>query len=91
MGRESNEENYATELAAWLAKVNAPTQLIYAETNYNDSHWKEMPVGVVDGWESLGFVGMDGSVWMRYAFELPAEWKGKNLVLNLGRIMEDIT
>ncbi|MEQ8472886.1 MAG: glycoside hydrolase N-terminal domain-containing protein [Marinoscillum sp.] len=92
MGLQSNEANYATQMSEWLANVNAPSEMVYSTLEYDDSDWKSMPVGAVDGWESQGFIGMDGAVWMRFTFELPAEWSGKDLVLNLGRIMdEDVT
>src|SRR5690606_13733713 len=39
-------------------------------------------------WERAGFEGLDGAVWFRTHFELPAGWEGKNLVLDLGRIRD---
>ena len=36
--------------------------------------------------------GLDGAVWFRTSFTLPASWQGKDLVLELGRIRDaDIT
>ncbi len=92
MGRQSNEENYPTELAAWFKEVNAPEALKYASPEWDDSAWGTMKFPAKDGWEKIGFEGLDGSIWLRYSFELPAEWEGKELVLNLGRIRdEDVT
>ncbi|MEQ8241101.1 MAG: glycoside hydrolase N-terminal domain-containing protein [Cyclobacteriaceae bacterium] len=86
LGTESNEENYAIDLKKWKESVKSSE---FAQFDFDDSNWIEMPVGEVEGWESLGFPGMDGSVWLRFAFELPQDWRGKDLVLNLGRIMDE--
>lgn len=45
-----------------------------------------------DYWEKNGLKNFDGVVWFRRSFEIPAEWIGKPLKLNLGMIDdEDIT
>ena len=41
-----------------------------------------------DGWEAVGFEGLDGAVWLRTSFELPASWDGKDLQLDLNRIRD---
>jgi alpha-L-fucosidase 2 len=40
-------------------------------------------VGKLDGRESL-----DGSVWFRIKFQLPKNWVGKTMKLDLGRIRD---
>lgn len=55
---------------------------------YDDSQWKTMTVPSYEGWESAGFDGLDGAVWLRSSFELPASWTGKNLVLDLNRVRD---
>ncbi|MFI5132425.1 MAG: glycosyl hydrolase family 95 catalytic domain-containing protein [Chitinophagales bacterium] len=63
-----------------------------ASEYYDDSKWKSMTVPSWDGWEAVGFEGLDGAVWLRTSFELPASWVGKNLVLDLNRIRDhDLT
>ena len=63
-----------------------------ASENYDDSKWKTMTVPSWDGWEAVGFEGLDGAVWLRTSFELPASWVGKDLVLDLNRIRDhDLT
>jgi len=47
-----------------------------------------MQVPAYDGWESVGFEGLDGAVWLRKEFTLPDEWVGKDLVLDLNRIRD---
>jgi len=55
---------------------------------YNDSKWKTFPVPTYEGWESAGWEGTDGAVWFRTSFNLPANWAGKDLVLDLNRIRD---
>ncbi len=59
-----------------------------AHPQHNDSHWKQMPVPSYEGWEAVGFDGLDGAVWLRTSFVLPEDWQGKELVLDLNRIRD---
>jgi len=59
-----------------------------AEENFDDSKWKTMAVPSYDGWEAVGFEGLDGAVWLRSSFELPASWEGKDVQLDLNRIRD---
>ncbi|KAA5540894.1 glycoside hydrolase family 95 protein [Adhaeribacter rhizoryzae] len=59
-----------------------------ALANYDDSQWKTFEVPTYEGWESAGLEGLDGAVWFRTSFDLPTNWKGKNLVLDLNRIRD---
>lgn len=56
--------------------------------NFNDDQWKSMTVPSYDGWEAVGFEGLDGAVWLRRRFNIPASWLGKDLVLDLNRIRD---
>ncbi|MGG9960831.1 glycosyl hydrolase family 95 catalytic domain-containing protein [Ferruginibacter sp. SUN106] len=66
-----------------------------AEENFDDSKWKTMQVPSYDGWEAVGFEGLDGAVWLRTSFELPESWIGTHsgmFVLDLNRIRDyDLT
>lgn len=73
---------------AWFKKVRAPKNLVYASVNYDDSQLKEMNVPSWNGWEAVGFEGLDGAVWLRTSFDLPANWKGEDLVLDLNKIRD---
>lgn len=55
---------------------------------YDDSQWKTMPVPSYEGWEAVGFEGLDGAIWFRTYFNLPGDWFGKNLVLDLNRVRD---
>jgi alpha-L-fucosidase 2 len=59
-----------------------------AAVEYDDSKWKQMKVPAYDGWESVGFEGLDGAVWLRTTFLLPDDWAGQDLVLDLNRVRD---
>jgi alpha-L-fucosidase 2 len=86
MGLKSND----SERGSWEKKVlQAKSE---AAENFNDSHWKTMTVPSWDGWEAVGFEGLDGAVWLRRDFEIPASWVGKDIVVDLNRIRDrDLT
>ncbi|MEO9477986.1 MAG: glycoside hydrolase N-terminal domain-containing protein [Cyclobacteriaceae bacterium] len=91
MGRMSNEEDYPAQLSEWLDEVKSKENLKYAGVDFDDSDWKSVNVPNIDGWEPE-LQGLDGSVWLRFSFDLPENWSGKDLILNLGRIRDtDIT
>ena len=86
MGLKSREG----EKQDWIKKINV---LRIAKGNpssekFDDSKWKTMPVPSYDGWEAVGFDGLDGAVWLRTYFNIPAGWKGKKLILDLNRIRD---
>jgi alpha-L-fucosidase 2 len=56
--------------------------------DYNDKDWKTVLVPAYEGWETTGFEGLDGAVWFRTTFDAPADWQGKNLILDLNRIRD---
>ena len=78
------------ERESWLEKVKSLKGLPGnpAVEQYDDSEWKFMQVPTWDGWEQYGFQGLDGAVWLRTGFELPANWEGKDLTLDLNRIRD---
>lgn len=59
-----------------------------AQTMFNDDKWKEIEVPTYEGWETMGLEGLDGAVWFRTSFELPADESGKNVILDLNRIRD---
>ncbi len=86
MGLKSNEG----KRSEW---VNRVTSLQGMKGNpalaaYDDSQWKTMQVPSYDGWEAVGFEGLDGAVWLRTSFELTAGQAEKNMVLDLNRIRD---
>lgn len=90
MGLKSNEGAKAEWVKAMLA-LKGLTGNPSLE-NFDDSNWKTMTVPSYEGWEAVGFEGLDGSVWLRTSFSLPDSWAGKDIVLDLNRIRDhDLT
>ncbi len=68
---------------------NKGVTLGWAEYNFDDSDWIDF--GVPGSWTGEGLAG-NGAVWIRREFDLPAEWAGKKLVMELGGIdKHDVT
>ncbi len=82
MGLKSNEGRRGD----WIKKMTATKE--FASPNYDDGQWKKMQVPSYEGWEVVGYDGLDGAVWLRTSFDLPASWAGKDLVLDLNRIRD---
>jgi len=58
--------------------------------DFDDSAWKEMNLPTL--WESKELGVFDGVVWFRKEIYIPAEWKNRDLILELGPIDDiDIT
>lgn len=87
MGLKSNEG----DKEAWQKKTKSILQLKQnpSKPDYNDASWPEMNVPNYNGWEAEGFDGLDGAVWFRTTFDLPASWLGKDLKLDLNRITDE--
>jgi len=83
-------KSQAGDSAKWLAEMRSFKGIDGNPSleNYNDSNWELFPVPTYEGWETEGLNGMDGAVWFRTTFDLPANWQGKNLVLDLNRIRD---
>jgi sialate O-acetylesterase len=55
-----------------------------AVTDFDDKSWTEMKLPVF--WEQTPLGEFDGVVWFRKQVEIPVEWRGKDLILQLGPI-----
>lgn len=86
MGLQSQEGSKE----AWVQQVRAQKEMNGnpALPAYDDSNWKTIAVPAYEGWETVGLEGLDGAVWFRTTFELPAAWRGQDLVLDLNRIRD---
>lgn len=56
--------------------------------NFDDKLWKTIQVPSYEGWEAVGLANLDGAVWFRATFNVPENWVGKDLVLDLNRIRD---
>ena len=70
----------------WINKVTSDKK--FAGENFDDSRWLVMQVPSWDGWETVGFEGLDGAVWLRSNFILPDDWVNSDLILDLNRIRD---
>jgi sialate O-acetylesterase len=59
-------------------------EAVWAKTDVDDSDWKSM--FVPQFWDEQGFADFDGVIWLRKTIQIPSEWQGHNLTLNLGMI-----
>lgn len=63
---------------------------LWADVDFNDHDW--IPVKVPGLWEQSIFPGLDGVVWFRYEFNVPADMTQSDVKLSLGKIDDsDIT
>lgn len=86
MGMRSDEGNRES----WIEKVKS-TKIAGGDpslNSFNDNNWKPITVPSYEGWEAVGFEGLDGAMWLRRTFDIPAEWNGKEAVLDLNRIRD---
>lgn len=56
----------------------------WSKPDINTSNWEI--VKVPSSWENEGFHGYDGYAWYRKSFKVPSAYKGKSIVLDLGRV-----
>lgn len=85
MGLKSDEG----KKEAWFQQVRSLKGLKAnpALPGYDDHEWKTISVPSYEGWETEG-LELDGAVWFRTSFDLPENWQGKNMVLDLNRIRD---
>lgn len=86
MGLKTPEGDQTEWLAEVLALKDFP--LHPALPQYDDQAWPTMPVPSYEGWEAIGFEGLDGAVWFRTTVDIPASWAGKDLIVDLNRIRD---
>lgn len=86
MGMRSDEGNRE----AWINKMRSAkvSNADPAQPGFNDLQWKTMSVPSYEGWEAAGFEGLDGALWLRTSFDAPADWAGKEMILDLNRIRD---
>jgi len=70
----------------WTEKMASDSKP--ALPNFDDRLWKTIQVPSYEGWEIVGLPNLDGAVWFRTTFDVPTDWEGKDLVLDLNRIRD---
>ncbi len=79
-------KSFEAEKTEWINTVTADKK--YAAVNFDDSKWKTMTVPSWDGWETIGFEGLDGAVWLRTIFLLPETWTPSDMIFDFNRIRD---
>lgn len=79
-------KSYEGERNGWIESVTVDKK--FMQENFDDSKWTVMQVPSWDGWETIGFEGLDGAVWLRRTFIIPDDWIDKELVIDLNRIRD---
>lgn len=85
--QEDIEKQYNQDVRKWINKSNATDPGYkgntpeWAQKNFNDSQWSKMKLPTY--WEQAGLENYDGTVWFRKTVDIPADWAGKDLKLNL--------
>ncbi len=69
---------------AGLWRFNTGDDMDWKETNFDDSHWRQLLVPLQ--WETQGFEGYDGFAWYRKIFRLNKQLENEKLILLLGKI-----
>jgi sialate O-acetylesterase len=81
---------YDLELEEWnefMSKADGGSTNHWESKSFNDTDWQTM--SLPGSWETKGLDNFDGIVWFRKTVEIPADWAGKELSLNLGTIDDD--
>ena len=89
MGRLAYEDEFPKEKVQWvdsLLQLDKVKQGVLF--NFNDSQWPNMFMDYKSVWERKGLPDMNGSVLFRKAIDIPNDWIGKDLIINLGNIKD---
>ncbi len=83
-------QSEAGDRESWIGEMKAGKGISGnpATFAYNDKLWKTIKVPAYEGWEKVGLENLDGAVWFRTTIEVPKDWIGKDLVLDLNKIFD---
>ena len=84
----SNPTQLEKARADWW-KSDEGTNAGWKNPDFGDADWKTMAVPAA--WEDKGYADFDGVMWFRREVNVPADWAGRDLTLNLGQIDDDDT
>lgn len=86
MGLRSSEGKKDEWIAAMLAMVGVDGNP--SLPSFDDGQWKNIKVPHFEGWEAVGYEGLDGAIWFRKKIRLPDDWNEQIVVLDLNRIRD---
>ncbi|MFD0792115.1 sialate O-acetylesterase [Mucilaginibacter litoreus] len=81
------EDQYHKNVRSWIDSINAndpgykDNSAEWAQLDFNDSRWPKMRLPIY--WEQAGNNNYDGTMWFRKVVDIPTDWAGRDLKLNL--------
>ena len=88
--KEGREQKFHSDVENWKKEIEkidegfVEGKAAWADMNWKDDAWKTMKVpGLM---QEQGLAGFNGIVWFRKTIDIPADWAGKELTLNVGVI-----
>lgn len=86
---EDAQTIYAKQMAAWWQTNDEGSRAHQEAANFDDSAWKS--IEAPGYWEDKGFADFDGVMWFRRVVDVPENWAGRDLQLDLGRVDDSDT
>lgn len=81
----ADQKTFAVSMAKLVEhETDDKTAAQYAAPDFDDSSWESM--AMPGYWILKGLKDYEGLVWFRKTIDVPADWAGKDLQLNLGNI-----
>jgi sialate O-acetylesterase len=88
--QKERQLKYQSDIETWKKNVEKVDKgslngkALWADTKFNDNDWETIKVpGVI---QKQGLSGFNGMIWFRKVIDIPSNWIGKELTLNLGPI-----
>ncbi len=89
MGKQAYEEDFPEKKKLWAdSLLSLPKVQAAFQATFDDSKWENMLIDYKSVWERKGLPDMNGSVLFRKTINVPENWQGKKLVINLGKIKD---
>ncbi|RMG26820.1 MAG: hypothetical protein D6730_08340 [Bacteroidetes bacterium] len=81
---DSMRQVHQQAMAGWTQQVLARMQGMPRGEVLHAGDWQQMKLPTL--WEDAGLKGVDGTVWFKKEVDIPADWAGKRLILELGPV-----
>ncbi|MFB6343742.1 glycoside hydrolase N-terminal domain-containing protein [Saccharicrinis sp. FJH62] len=89
MGRKAYEDEFPLKKKIWVDSLLKLKKLKTAiKPDFNDMDWPTMFIDYKSVWERKGLPDMNGGVLFRKTVDIPENWKGQNLRINLGHVKD---
>lgn len=85
-GKGAEDYDYFAEVEKWAAAVDPQSarRKYVSDPNLTTDDWRDMTVP--KPWEEAGLLDFDGLVWFRREVDVPVDWSGQELLLQLSTI-----